>query len=242
MYFSPLNPAIMKHLLLLLCLLSTCFATTFAAEPAIPTGYRQVVKLSTTAKQEDVYQLAEEWFKNAPAKFTQKNAEPEVEEGGKKAKNKAVLDKEFDNSKPLQVLDPSVYKVSGLGMVKYYGGTTTSIRLLYIKYDITILAEAGQTIFEVSNVRYFHFDSKTFQEAGIYAFEGGKPCDHSGTMQYLNDCQQVKEEYTQVAQYFNQQLTSLFTDFKNTLKAKKLLYVAPATTKSNTKKTTTKKK
>lgn len=235
MYFSALNPPFMKPLLLLLCLVSLHGVITHAAEPAIPTGYRQVVKLSATSKQEDVYQLAEEWFKTAPGKFTQKNAEPPVEEGGKKAKNKAVLDNEFNNSHPLQVLDPSVYKVSGLGMVKYYGGTTTSIRLLYIKYDITILAEARQTVFEVSNVRYFHFDAKNFQEAGIFAFEGGKPCDHSGTMQYLNDCQQAKEEYTKVAQFFNQQLTGLFTDFKNTLQAKKLLYVAPVT-KNTTKK------
>jgi hypothetical protein len=219
----------MKNLLLFVVTTLVCnssFAQQQTSAKTIVTDYQKTTKLNAGIKPQAVYSLTENWFNANPAMFTTKNAEaPETS----KTKNKKEVEEAYDNKRPLQSLDPAVNRVLGQGLVKYFGGTKTSIRLLYIKYDITIQATAGQVVFKVSNVRYFHFDPKSYTEAGIYSFNGGKPCDYTGTMEYLKGCQVSSAEFTALTAFFNKTVTDLNASYIKALKEKKMANPGTAT-------------
>lgn len=213
-----------------LFLLSTSsYAQQKAALPLL--AYQQSIKLGAKVKPEDVYTAAESWFNANPSLFTSSNA---LAPSDVKQKNKEAVDKEFNNSHALQMLDPSIYKLQALGLIKYFGGTTTSIRMLYIKYDIAIAIKAGSATFSISNVRYFHFDAKNYNPTGIFSFDGGKPCEHSGNLDALYNCQTNAEEFKQLSDYFNKTVKAQAEAFNKGLKDKKMLYTAPATTSKST--------
>lgn len=215
----------MKNFLLFL-VPAMLYNITFAQQQTIITDYQKAIKLNSKVKPADVYSAAENWFSSYGALFTAKNAEaPEPS----KLKNKQAVEDAYDNHHPLQTLDPAAYRVLGQGIVKYFGGTKTSIRMLYIKYDISIQASAGQAMFKVNNVRYFHFDPKNYTEAGIFSFKGGQPCDYTGTMEYLKGCQVSETEFTALALFFNKTVTNLQSAFTKELGNKKMLATTSAT-------------
>lgn len=195
-------------------------------------GYQQTIKLNTS-KTTDVYTAVEKWFNNNAGIFTVKNAEPTVEA---KEKNKNDVDAAYGNSRPLQSLDPNANRLIGQGLIKYFGGTRTSIRLMYIKYDIVVEIKAGQLSFKATNLRYYHFDPKNYTDANVFSFTGGKPCDNTGTMDYLIGCQSNPDEFMALGAFFQQTAGKQFKALKTELTNKK--YVSAPAPKKNTGSTT----
>lgn len=183
-------------------------------------GYQQTIKLNSTAKIADVFSTAENWIYTHPTLFTAKNAEPTVEA---KQKNKQEVDEAYGNSRPLQSIDPAANRLTGQGLIKYFGGTRTCIRMLYLKYDITIEVRQGLATFKLSNLRYYHFDPKTYKEANVFSFNGGIPCDNTGTIEYLRGCNVAPEEMTALGNFFKQTADGLYAAFKKDLGNKKML-------------------
>lgn len=225
-----------KTLLLLFCLLVVTTNAQTTGNNLGLGGYQQTIKLSTT-KTTDVYAAVEKWFNNNTGIFTVKNAEPTVEA---KEKNKNDVDAAYGNSRPLQSLDPSANRLIGQGLIKYFGGTRTSIRLMYVKYDIVVEVKAGQLSFKATNLRYYHFDPKSYTDANVFSFTGGKPCDNTGTMDYLVGCQSNPDEFKALGVFFQQTAGKQFKALKTELANKKYVS-APAPKKSTTGKSTTKK-
>jgi hypothetical protein len=220
-----------KALLPLLYLFTICaYAQTTGNNFGLG-GYQQTIKLSTT-KTTDVYTAVEKWFNTNTGIFTVKNAEPTVEP---KEKNKNDVDAAYGNSRPLQSLDPNANRLIGQGLIKYFGGTRTSIRLMYVKYDIVVEIKAGQLSFKATNLRYYHFDPKSYTDANVFSFTGGKPCDNTGTMDYLVGCQSNPDEFKALGAFFQQTAGKQFKALKTELTNKKYVS-APAPKKSTTKK------
>jgi|ERR1043165_232130 hypothetical protein len=217
----------MKFFLPLLAAL-LCFVSAGVAQSADLSafkGFNQTVKLNSKIESSDVFSAVEHWFNANPALFTSKNAEPAFEA---KAKNKADVEDAYANRTPLRSLDPASNKLIGQGLIKYYGGKGASIQLMYLKYDITVEIKTGEAAFRISNLRYYHFDAKNYTDAGIFAYGGGKPCEHTGTMEYLVDCQTSPTEFQALADFFQQTVKAQGKAFGEELKAKKML-PAPAT-------------
>lgn len=213
---------------MLLLFVITAFTAQAQQKVSVPQlSYKQTIKLGAKVKPEDVYSLAETWVNANSGLFTAVNTPAPTDV---KQKSKDAVEKQFDNSHAMQMLDPSVLRIQALGLIKYFGGTTTSLRMLYIKYDIAIQAKAGEATFSISNVRYFHFDAKSYADAGIFSFDGGVPCEHSGNLSDLYTCQKSTEEFNQLTAYFNKTVKAQADAFAKELKDKKMLYVAPATT------------
>ena len=203
--------------------------------------YKQTFKLGTKVKTDDVFAVAQTWF-NDPTRFTQKNTEPPADSIKlKKNKNKAAVDKEFNNSKPLQMLDPAAHKLNAMGLVEYYGGFTTSIKLLYIKYDINLEIKSGICTLSISNLGFF-ICKKLCTNRLVHNFSGGKPCDGTGRIEGLMECEKFHDEFKGLAVYFNKEMAGLFADFKTVLKKKMFLYDAKAASASPGAKTTARKK
>ena len=187
--------------------------------------YKQSFKLNPKVKEEDVFAVAEKWFTENPGKFVQKNADLQIDTvKAKRNKNQVELDKEFGNIRPLQSLEPTGGKIVGMGLLKYYGGSTSSIRLLYIKYDLYLKIEQDVLSLSIANVRYFHFNPSTYAKMGIYGFNGGQPCEPMSNLEYLIDCETAHNEFGALASCFNKETSKLFADLKGSLKTNKVLY------------------
>jgi hypothetical protein len=208
--------------------------------------FSQKIKLNSKIKTEDVYASALKWFGN-PATFTKKNADPPIDTlKAKKNKRKAEAESQFDNPRPLQMQDPAGSKLVGMGISRYYGGMGTSIKLLYLKYDIYVEIKEGIATISALNIHYFHYNSQTYAQTGLYNFSGGKPCEEVGKIEALIGCENFHDEFKALGIYFNKETTVLFADFKNLMAQKKFLYdpktasAAPKTTGKSTAKSATK--
>jgi hypothetical protein len=201
--------------------------------------YKQSFKVKPKLKTEEVYATVQKWFSDS-AKFTKMNIAPPVDNAsGKKMKAKAETENLYANPRPLQALDPAGGKMNGMGIIQYYGGSTNAIRLLFIKYDIYMETKGGMVAMSVGNIHYFHYNPSTYKSSVIYSF-AGKPCDEVGTIESLIGCETFHTEFSNLALFYNKEVNRLFTDFKNLLKEKKILYdgkVAntPASAKNKTK-------
>ncbi|MBS1623866.1 MAG: hypothetical protein JST83_07595 [Bacteroidetes bacterium] len=217
----------MKYACLLLAILSP--AGFLLAQNSFPYDtalhqviYRQSIKLIPKVKMEDVYAAATAWFADS-AHFTHYNAIAPLDtmQLKKPNKRKRAAEEQYANTRPLQMQDPAADKMQGLGVIRYYssGG---SIKLLYLKYDITVEVTSTAAILTVSNIRYYHFDAGSYKQAPIYNFSGGKPFEEVGTLESLIDCQHFNDEFKKLAVYCNKEIYGHIADLRTVLIKKRL--------------------
>ena len=242
----------MKHFAILIITLSAaaslCGQSSFPYDSVHHTlVYHQSYRLNTKVKTEDIYAASLAWFSDA-ARFTNKNAEPPTDSiAASKNKKKRAAEEQFANPRPLQMQEPVGHMAQGMGVIRYYGSMHNAIKLLYIKYDITVRITADSASISVSNMHYFHYVPSSYKQVPLYSYSGGKPCEEVGTMESLITCGNFREEFTRLAQYCNKVIYSQMGDYKNLLKQKKYLYepkaasAAPAKAKTPSKGTTRKK-
>lgn len=243
---------IMKHIVILLITISATAAlhgqSTFPYDSVSHTLiYYQSHRLDTKVKTEDIYAASKAWFDDA-ARFTNKNADPPTDSvAASKIKRKRAAELQFANPRPLQMQEPIGHMLQGMGIIRYFGSMNNAIKLLYIKYDITVRIKADSASISVSNIHYFHYLPSSYRQVPVYSFAGGRPCEEVGTMETLISCGNFRDEFTSLAQYCNKVIYGQMSDFKNLLKQKKYLYdpkaasTAPAKAKVQAKGTVKKK-
>src|SRR5690242_17062765 len=115
---------------ILMSVLVFCSMLNCRAQSDLPTQpgsnevvYQQTFQLSASLSDDDINALLKDWFNQNPGKFTSKNENSIAENMNSKGKD--AVDRAFDNSEPLQSLDPSAKRATGRGIIKYYGGGNT---------------------------------------------------------------------------------------------------------------------
>jgi hypothetical protein len=209
--------------------------------------YHQSFKLNPKVKTEDIYASSLAWFGEA-ARFTNKNADPPTDTAAiSKNKRRRAAEEQFANPRPLQMQEPVGHMAQGMGIIRYYGSMNNAIKLLYLKYDITVRINADSASISVSNMHYFHYLPSSYKQVPVYSFAGGRPCEEVGAIESLITCGNFREEFTSLAQYCNKVIYGQMGDYKNLLKQKKYLYepkalaAAPAKAKAPSKGTVKKK-
>jgi|GEM_PF-3308605 len=225
----------MKHIAILIITLSATF--TLTGQSSFPYDsvshtviYHQSYKLNAKAKIDDIYAAAHSWYDSA-AKFTNVNAElPGDTALAKKIKKRRAAEEQFANPRPLQMQEPVGHMLQGMGIIRYYSSTNNSIKLLYIKYDITVRIIGDSASISASNIHYFHYQTASYKQVPIYNFTSGRPCEEVGTIETLISCGNFPDELASLAQYCNKVIYGQMGDFKNLLKQKKYLYDPKAAT------------
>jgi hypothetical protein len=226
----------MKHTILLLLILSA--TADVWAQAKFPYDsvrhtviYTESFKLSSKVKTDEVYAAALKWFGDS-AKFNHKNADPPIDTlKAKRNKKKKEAEEQFNNPRPLQMQDPVGGRVQGMGIIRYFGSANSTIKLLYVKYDIAVKVQAGLASIAIENIHYFHYHPTSYKQVALYNFSGGKPCEEVGTLESLIGCENFRDEFKNLALYCNKYIYGNMDDFKNMLKQKKyLLDQKPATT------------
>lgn len=182
--------------------------------------YKQTFHLSSSLSEEAIYEIAQNWF-NDPSQFTRENEAVPFDKS--QLKNKQIVDKAFDNSRPLQSIDPESKRIAGRGLVKYAGSNTSFIQLLYIEYYIVIEVKGHDLVATISNLKYHHINRKTYAPMAIYNWSGSKPSDAADTFENLVQSQSNTEEINKLCSYLNSDMQDLFGNLKSLLENNKAL-------------------
>jgi hypothetical protein len=202
-----------------------CFTKSIAQSnlPTDPNGevvFKKTFKLNSALADEDVYALMQNWITQGTDKFTRQNTDiPE----GKQSKSKFAVDQAFDNSKPLQSLDPYANRIALRGLIKYYGGPTALINLLYIEYYMIAEISDHQLTITINKLKYHHFNAQTYAARNIYHWEGGQPCAVADQIESLVAKQEHIPEMNDLSEFVNKDMRHLFADLKQQLKVNNAL-------------------
>jgi hypothetical protein len=200
------------------CLIRSSFAgTNLPFNPS--TGevtYKQIFAISQSQTSEEAYETVINWFKNT-GKFTRKNTQAPNEYS--QSKNKQAVDEAFTNARPLQSVDPYAQRIAAKGLVKYYGGANSTIDLLYVEYYMIIEVGEKEITATISQIKYHHFNNRTYSMRPVYSWQGGKPIDQVGTI--ANFCAQCNNnaDINNMASFLNTDITKLLADLQGFVKS-----------------------
>lgn len=217
--------------LALILLLTVCTKITFA-QSALPydaaTGkaiYNYTIELDKSFKKERLYQLVQDWYAVDATQFNRTNlcdtAAPVVDK--KKNENKEAVLKEFKNEFPLQAVDPEGSRIAGKVITQYCRPQNSCMRLMYLQYFLIINIEDNRLNCQINDVRYNHFNFKTYAPQRIYNWSNTGNCDPINTIEYLRDCEQCHDEFNGLASFLNSDISELIYNLSQFLKTNKAL-------------------
>lgn len=181
--------------------------------------YRHTFKLQSNLSDDDAYAMIQDWFSTGAGKFTcQNDAAP-----GGGGKNRTSVEEAFNNAQPLQTLDPASGRMTGKGLIKYFGNASSSIGALYMEYYIVLEVNGHQLTATVSKMNYHHFNQRTFASKPIYGWQGGKPFDSADKLGTLVSNAEENRDILDVAEFVNKNVTALFSNLQAFLQSKTLI-------------------
>jgi hypothetical protein len=181
--------------------------------------YRHSFKLPANVTNDDAYAIAQNWFNADASKFTCQSGEG----ANVTCKNKALVEDEFKNAQPLQSLDPAVGRITGKGVMKFYGGPLSAISLLYTEYYVVLEVKDHQLTATVSKLKYHHFNQRSYSEKPIYLWQGGRPFDAADKLENLVNGPTESKDLQDLGTFVNQQVATLFTGLQSYLQTQKML-------------------
>jgi hypothetical protein len=181
--------------------------------------YKHTFKLQSNLSDEDAYAIIQDWFGTGSGKFTcQNDAGP-----GGGGKTRALVEDAFNNAQPLQTLDPASGRMTGKGLIKYFGNAASSIGALYMEYYIVLEVNGHQLTATVSRMKYHHFNQRTFASKPIYGWQGGKPLDSADKLGNLINSADENRDVMDVANFVNKNVAALFNNLQAFLQTKTLI-------------------
>jgi hypothetical protein len=206
---------------LLICLLSlnSHAGSKLPVDASGEVVYSQSFKLQSNFTDEDAYALIQDWFNAGAGKFTcQNEAGPNC--GGK---NKTLVEEAFNNAQPLQSLDPASGRMSGKGLIKYFGSSSSSIGALYMEYYIVVEVSGHQLTATISKMKYHHFNQRTYAAKPIYGWQGGKPLDSADKLGSLVSNADENRDLLEVTAFVNKNIAALFSNLQSFLQSKTMV-------------------
>jgi len=212
----------MKNLILTGIIVCLTLTQTFAKN-SLPVNaasgevtFKQTFTLNQNLSEDEVFETVQNWFANSTAKFTRQNAD--MQNVGN-ARNKQQVDASFSNARPLQSMDPSAKRFAAKGLIKYNGGAGSNINVLYLEYYMIIDINGNEVTATISNIKYHHFNSHTFNAQPIYSWAGGKPCDSCDKLESLLENDAYATDVTKLSNFLNTDIRNLLADLQQYIKA-----------------------
>jgi len=189
--------------------------------------YKFSIDADRSYKKKDLYNLLQGWFTQQPELFTRSNTVDTLKHNyaadKKTNENKEAVLHEFANLMPLQHTDPESDRLSGKVILKYTGGSNGCIRMFYIQYAIVLVVNENQVSGEVCNIRYNHFNPRTYQIQPVFNWSGMMPCDEINTLEYLKDCEACHTEFTAFYSFLNKDTYDLINSLRDYLKVNRAI-------------------
>lgn len=176
-------------------------------------SYREHFKLSSSVSDDQAFQMVQNWFTGTPAKFSNQNQTLPAASTSSEAEVEAA----FNNARPLQSIDPASHRLAGRSVIKYYGGSKSSIHLMYIEYYVVIEIHGNDLSATIGQIKYHHYNTRNYQPQVIYNWQGGKPFDSSDRFDALLESVDSNQDIGKVNSFLNHDMARLMSDLKMNL-------------------------
>ncbi len=189
------------------------------------TIYNYTIELDKSFKKELIYHLVQDWYSADAAQFNRTNVcdTAKIVSDKKKNENKETVLKEFRNEFPLQAVDPEGSRIAGKIVTKYFRTQNSCMRLIYLQYFLIINVEDNRLNCQINDVRYNHFNPKTYTPQRIFNWSNTSNCDPINTIEYLRDCEQCHDEFSGLVSFLNADVSELIYNLGQYLKTQKAL-------------------
>lgn len=196
-------------------------STSTAALASTEIIYKQTYKISKKVSDDACYALLQKWVSKKPERFTRQNRDSIGY--ACKHKNKPRVEKEFSNAQPLQSLDPAAKKLSIRCVLKYGGDESNCINVMYVEYYMVVEVKANKVTATINKFKYHHFDRKNYSAKQVFNWDGSKPADGVGTLEYLNETMGNAKDVQAFMTFLKGDINKLFGELKSYLSANKVL-------------------
>lgn len=188
------------------------------------TIYNFTIELDKSLKKDALYQLVQDWYAADAAQFNRTNlCDTTTPVEKKKNENKEAVLKEFRNDFPLQAVDPEGSRIAGKVITQYCRPQNSCMRLLYVQYFVIINVQDNRLNCQINDIRYNHFNPKTYTLQRIFNWSNTGNCDPINTIEYLRNCEQCHDEFNGFASFLNSDISDLMYNLRDFLKENKAL-------------------
>lgn len=174
--------------------------------------------VSKNMTDEQAFELAEKWFAQQATACSRCNSNARMLALESNSRNKAEVEKVFNNSRPLQAIDPMGNRLSARIITQYAAENNSALRLMVLQSSMVITINEGVVTCEISEMRYNHFNTRSYNYQRIQSWGGGASLESVDTIEYLMNNAQGNAEVSTFFQYIKadmQQLAGTFSQFMN---------------------------
>lgn len=198
-------------------LLVAVLVNTAAAQSTLPvnkaTGkvtYRFTIPVSGNVTNEEAYEMVTNWLNRSTGEFTRSNMCVKPENmSGVNTKMLAEVSNEFNNAFPVQSVDPYSNRATVRVVTKYFGDNGSNIHALYLQYYMVITVVDHNIVCELSDIRYNHFNERSYQFKRILNWGNSTSLDPVNTIEYIVENQQGPAEFAKFYTFLNQDIRTM---------------------------------
>lgn len=186
--------------------------------------YRYKIVTDKKCSRETAYALVQEWFEKNPCEFRRCN----LNQYGCVAQNPNLrnleeVEKVFGNPTPLQALDPESNRITGKVVTKYTGDALGLLKVIYLESFLVITISDNAIECEMTDIRYNHFNPKSFLLQRINNWSDFTSLDPVNTVEYLQSNQKCIQDYGKFSKFLNDDYQKLFSHLSAHIKSSKTL-------------------
>ncbi|MCS6935432.1 MAG: hypothetical protein NZM35_09835 [Chitinophagales bacterium] len=171
--------------------------------------YQKVITFPGGLSQEQIFDLAIDWFNTNQDKCVRRNAISESLVTN--LKNYREVQKVFQNTRPLQSLDPASYRMAVRIINRYIGNQDGMVKVVYLDYYLVISVSNNQMTATISDIVYNHFNPRNYNPQRIGDWLDQNTYDAISRIENLINACASYSEITQLFTYLHQD-THLFLD------------------------------
>lgn len=202
----------------LLAFLSTMAATGHSLPIDTTTGkviYRTQIEVSKKLSQERIYATLQNWFSTHPEVCNRCN-KPENTDGVN-TKNYIEVQRVFNNSSPLQSIDPESTRMAIRIIDRYFADEDEALKVVYTEYYVVITVSGNKVTAEISDIRYNHFNHRSYMLQRIGNWSDVLSFDSVNTIEHLLANGQHNDELLKLFTYINEDIQRFFAQMQNHL-------------------------
>lgn len=202
----------------LLAFFSTMATTGHSLPIDTTTGkviYRTQIEVSKKLSQERTYAALQNWFSTQPEVCNRCN-KPENTDGVN-LKNYKEVQQVFKNSSPLQSIDPESSRMAIRIIDRYFADEDEALKVVYTEYYVVITVSGNKVAAEISDIRYNHFNHRSYQLQRIGNWSDVLSFDSVNTIEHLLANGQQNDELLKLFTYINEDIQRLFAQMQNHL-------------------------
>lgn len=198
--------------------------SAFAQFPTDDNGnvsFSEVVEVDKSITAEQMYKSAIEFVATNKSDFNRSNSEKNSDAAtyflGLSNADFAEVDVLFKNDNPLSFSDDSKNKIITNVVTKYSGSKLGYVRVMYVRYSISLQFKDGRYKYMANNFEYTHYNQATRKQTQIYGMKDKPPCGSNGSLDVLLQCNKGKKELGKFYNFLGNDVKALLLKINTSL-------------------------